>query len=134
MPLSAGTCLGPYEILAPIGAGAMGEVYRARDTKLDRAVAIKVLPDQDERGHERARGATKLHLGSQSAGSIVASSGAAAICSIRRSRWCFVTDAAREDLKSRDFSELPANILARTKRMAFLGCSTFVDRNFQFMF
>jgi Protein kinase domain len=44
MPLSAGTRLGPYEVLAPIGAGGMGEVYRARDTKLDRDVAIKVLP------------------------------------------------------------------------------------------
>src|ERR1700736_1620071 len=44
MPLSSGTRLGPYEILAPIGAGGMGEVYRARDTRLDREVAIKVLP------------------------------------------------------------------------------------------
>ncbi len=44
MPLSIGTRLGPYEVLAPIGAGGMGEVYRARDTKLDREVAIKVLP------------------------------------------------------------------------------------------
>jgi Tol biopolymer transport system component len=42
--LSAGTKLGPYEILAPIGAGGMGEVYRARDTRLERTVAIKVLP------------------------------------------------------------------------------------------
>jgi eukaryotic-like serine/threonine-protein kinase len=44
MALSAGTRLGPYEILAPIGAGGMGEVYRGRDTKLDRDVAIKVIP------------------------------------------------------------------------------------------
>src|ERR1700688_560487 len=44
MPLSVGDRLGQYEILAPIGAGGMGEVYRAKDTKLQRDVAIKVLP------------------------------------------------------------------------------------------
>src|ERR1035437_9675033 len=53
MPLSAGTRLGPYEILAPIGAGGMGEVYRAKDTGLDREVAIKVLPDALARDPER---------------------------------------------------------------------------------
>ena len=45
MPLQPGTTLGPYTVTAQIGAGGMGEVYRARDTKLDRDVALKVLPD-----------------------------------------------------------------------------------------
>ena len=44
MPLDAGTKLGPYEILSPLGAGGMGEVYRAKDLRLDRDVAIKLLP------------------------------------------------------------------------------------------
>ena len=46
MALAPGSRLGPYEILAPIGAGGMGEVYRGRDTRLDRTVAIKVLPER----------------------------------------------------------------------------------------
>ena len=45
MLLAPGTRLGPYEVVARIGAGGMGDVYRARDTRLDRTVAIKVLPE-----------------------------------------------------------------------------------------
>jgi Tol biopolymer transport system component len=44
MPLASGTKLGPYEIVGPLGAGGMGEVYRAKDTRLDRSVAIKIIP------------------------------------------------------------------------------------------
>src|SRR5262245_12862083 len=53
MSLSAGAHLGPYEILSALGAGGMGEVYRARDTKLDRAVAIKILPEAFSADKER---------------------------------------------------------------------------------
>jgi eukaryotic-like serine/threonine-protein kinase len=52
MPLSAGTRLGPYEIVSQLGAGGMGEVYRARDSNLGRSVAIKVLPSQVANDHE----------------------------------------------------------------------------------
>jgi Tol biopolymer transport system component len=67
MPLAAGTRLGPYEIVAPAGAGGMGEVYRARDTRLNREVAIKVLPNHlssnpelRERFEREARAISKL--------------------------------------------------------------------------
>jgi serine/threonine protein kinase len=53
MPIDAGTQLGPYEIVEPLGAGGMGEVYRARDTRLDRSVAVKVLPTEVSADAER---------------------------------------------------------------------------------
>src|SRR6266581_9270793 len=62
MPLSAGTRLGPYEILAPIGAGGMGEVYKGRDTRLDRVVAIKVSKEQfSDRFEREARAVAALN-------------------------------------------------------------------------
>ena len=67
MALTTGTRLGPYEIIAPVGAGGMGEVYRARDTRLDRTVAIKVLashliekPDARQRFDREARAISSL--------------------------------------------------------------------------
>ena len=53
MPIEAGSRLGPYEILSPLGAGGMGEVYRARDTRLERTVAIKTLPEAFTQDAER---------------------------------------------------------------------------------
>jgi eukaryotic-like serine/threonine-protein kinase len=68
MILSAGTKLGPYEIILPLGAGGMGEVYRARDSRLEREVAIKVLPetfaadpDRLRRFEQEARAASQLN-------------------------------------------------------------------------
>jgi len=68
MPFAAGAKLGPYEILAPLGAGGMGEVYRAHDARLGREVAVKVLPpefsisaDRLSRFEQEARSASALN-------------------------------------------------------------------------
>ena len=67
MRLAPGTRLGPYEVLVALGAGGMGEVYKARDTRLDRLVAVKVLspalaltPDGRERFEREARAISRL--------------------------------------------------------------------------
>ena len=69
MPVERGKKLGPYEILALIGAGGMGEVYKANDTRLDRTVAIKVLPshlaespERRERFEREARAVSSEHF------------------------------------------------------------------------
>src|SRR5450432_2639 len=67
MTASAGTRLGPYEIVALIGAGGMGEVYRARDTRLNRDVAIKVLPESFADDADRLR---RFQIEAQSAGAL----------------------------------------------------------------
>ena len=51
--MTPGTRLGPYEVIAPLGAGGMGEVYKAKDTKLDREVAMKVMPASMAQERER---------------------------------------------------------------------------------
>src|SRR5689334_6891217 len=62
MAVSSGSRLGPYEILTPLGAGGMGEVYRARDTRLDRTVAIKVSKIEfSERFEREARAIAQLN-------------------------------------------------------------------------
>ena len=62
MLLTPGTRLGPYEILAPIGAGGMGEVYKAKDTRLDRLVAVKVAQEHfSERFEHEARAVAALN-------------------------------------------------------------------------
>src|SRR5436305_8825260 len=68
MPLTSATKLGPYEVQSPLGAGGMGEVYRARDTRLDRIVAIKILashlsssPELKQRMEREARAISSLN-------------------------------------------------------------------------
>ena len=62
MPLAIGERLGPYEIIEPIGAGGMGEVYKARDTRLDRIVAIKISNERfTERFEQEARAVAALN-------------------------------------------------------------------------
>jgi serine/threonine protein kinase len=86
MSLAAGTRLGAYEITTKIGAGGMGEIYRARDTRLDRTVAVKVLPEalaSAPEFHERFDREARRRMGSGS--SFCPSGGAQQTCS--KSQW-----------------------------------------------
>jgi eukaryotic-like serine/threonine-protein kinase len=82
MALTAGTQLGPYEIVAPLGAGGMGEVYRARDTRLDRTVAVKILP---------------THLSADSAAKQRFDREARAISSLSHANICQLYDVGHQD-------------------------------------
>src|SRR5690242_15471698 len=82
MPLPAGTTLGPYEIQSALGAGGMGEVYRARDTRLDRSVAIKILP---------------AHLSQHAASSERFDREARAISSVSHPNICHLYDVGQQD-------------------------------------
>ena len=81
MPHAAGTRLGPYELLSPIGAGGMGEVYRARDTRLQRDVAVKVLPERLVETRKRSRASSAKPASSRR--------------SATRTSWRSTTSAAR---------------------------------------
>ena len=82
MPLARGTKLGPFEILGPLGAGGMGEVYRARDSRLDREVAIKILPS---------------HLSADSSARQRFEREAKAVSSLNHPNICVLHDVGRQD-------------------------------------
>src|ERR1017187_1746842 len=82
MSVNAGTRFGPYEILSALGAGGMGEVYRARDTRLDRTVAIKVLP---------------IHLSANPEAKERFDREARAISSLNHARICTLYDVGHQD-------------------------------------
>src|SRR5687767_201213 len=82
MPLAQGDKLGPYEILAPLGTGGMGEVYKARDTRLNRQVAIKVMPD-----HIAKRGDLRVRFERE----------ARAVASLNRPNICVLHDIGNQD-------------------------------------
>src|SRR5271166_3567454 len=84
MSLSPGTALGPYQILAFLGAGGMGEVYRARDTRLDRTVAIKILSVSES---EKSQALGKLRFDRE----------ARAISSLNHPNICHLYDVGEQD-------------------------------------
>ena len=83
--LTSGARLGPYEVQSPIGAGGMGEVYRARDTRLDRAVAIKLLPASFADRPERRQ---RFHIEARAISSFSTRTSARCSMSVNRTARC----------------------------------------------
>ena len=111
--IPTGTRMGPYEIVGPLGAGGMGEVYRARDTQLNRDVAIKVLPELFAADHERVARFTRE---------------AQTLAALNRSnmRRSMVSNASRLEPAHADFSRLRGVLPSHVRA----GCSKgFSSRN-----
>lgn len=116
MGLTSGAKLGPYEIVSPLGAGGMGEVYRARDTRLDRTVAIKILPE---------------HLSSNLAAKQRFEREARAISSLNHPNICTLHDVARRrvtrtEVGSRATQKSSTHCRPYSYNSA-AGCPEFVD-------
>ncbi len=110
MTLTSGARLGPYEILAPLGAGGMGEVYRAKDTRLGREVAVKVLP---------------LHLSANAEVRARFEREAKTISSLNHPHICTLFDVGREgDIDYLVMELVEGETLARARRCASVSPST----------
>ena len=101
MALKPGTLLGPYEVLSLIGAGGMGEVYKGRDTRLDRLVAIKTLPSHlADRPELRERFKREAHT----------------LANLRHAHICVLYDIGKQELPVEESGVAPASSRPRNSR------------------